>query len=115
LLFRQIGGSFGVAIFGAIFANRLAFWLPRELPARVHLGAKGAGALLHSSPAKLKALPVDIHTGLVQAFAHSLHTVFLCAVPFGLVAFVISLLLREVPLSDRHVGIVGDAPLAPPR
>ena len=29
--FRSIGGSFGVAIFGAIFLNRLAYWLPREL------------------------------------------------------------------------------------
>jgi len=28
--FRSIGGSFGVAIFGAIFANRLGFWLPKN-------------------------------------------------------------------------------------
>jgi EmrB/QacA subfamily drug resistance transporter len=31
-LFRALGGSVGVAIFGAIFAARLDVWLPRELP-----------------------------------------------------------------------------------
>src|SRR3954464_5045795 len=32
-LFRALGGSVGVALFGAIFAARLDVWLPRELPA----------------------------------------------------------------------------------
>jgi EmrB/QacA subfamily drug resistance transporter len=99
--FRSIGGSFGVAIFGAIFANRLAFWLPRDLPFSAHLTTKSANALLHSSPAKLKKLPPAIHTGLIDAFSSSLHTVFLWATPFGVAAFLVSLLLREVPLRER--------------
>ncbi|HET7568893.1 MAG TPA: MDR family MFS transporter [Gaiellaceae bacterium] len=102
MFFRQIGGSFGVAIFGAIFTNRLGYWLPRELPARIHLGSKNASALLHSPPAKLKTLPHDVHQGLIVAFEHALHTVFLWAAPFGVLAFVVSLLLREVPLRSRN-------------
>ena len=100
IFFRSIGGSFGVAIFGTVFANRLGFWLPRDLPKSAHLNAGAAGALLHSSPAKLAQLPPAIHTGLIDAFSSSLHTVFLWAVPVGVVAFLVSLFLREVPLRD---------------
>ena len=98
IFFRSIGGSFGVAIFGTIFANRLNFWLARDLPAGAHVDAS---KLLHSSPAKLALLPPAIHRGLIEAFSSSLHTVFLWAVPIGVVAFLVSLALREVPLSDR--------------
>jgi EmrB/QacA subfamily drug resistance transporter len=105
--FRSIGGSFGVAIFGAVFANRLAFWLPRDLPASAHVSSKAAGRLLHSSPARLQKLPPAVHRGLIDAFASSLHTVFLWAVPFGVAAFLVSLFLREVPLRES-----GAAPIA---
>jgi EmrB/QacA subfamily drug resistance transporter len=99
--FRSIGGSFGVAIFGTIFSNRLAYWLPRELPRSVGLHAASASTLLHSSPARLRSLPPAVHAGLISAFAHSLHAVFLWAVPFGVLAFLVSLALREVPLRER--------------
>ena len=36
-LFRQIGGSIGVSVFGAIFANRLAHELASRLPRGVHI------------------------------------------------------------------------------
>ena len=111
IFFRSIGGSFGVAIFGTIFANRLAYWLPRDIPAKLlasaHLNAGSAGALLHSSPAKLASYPPAIHNGLIDAFSSSLHTVFLWAVPIGVLAFLASLFLREVPLRDG-----GGEPLA---
>jgi len=105
--FRSIGGVFGVAIFGTIFANRLGYWLPKDLPQSAHLTTKAAGALLHENPAQLKRLPPAIHTGLIDAFSSSLHTVFLWAVPFGVVAFLVSLFLREVELRER-----GAAPAA---
>jgi len=107
--FRSIGGSFGVAIFGAIFANRLGFWLPKKLPASAHLSAAAANNLLHSTPATIKKLPPSIHTGLIDAFANSLHTVFLFAVPFGVVAFLVSLALREVPLRESGAPSVAAA------
>lgn len=109
MFFRSIGGSFGVAIFGAIFSNRLGFWLPRTLPPSANLHGGSAATLLHSSPARLKALPAGVHQGLIEAFANSLHAVFLWAVPFGIVAFVVSLFLREVPLRERSELPVGEA------
>jgi EmrB/QacA subfamily drug resistance transporter len=108
--FRSVGGVFGVAIFGSIFANRLGYWLPRDLPASVHLDPQQAGKLLHSSPAKLAQLPPAVHRGLIDAFSSSLHTVFLWAVPFGIAAFLVSLLVREVPLREQRGGAAPTPP-----
>ncbi len=107
--FRSVGGVFGVAIFGSIFANRLAYWLPRDLPASAHLSEQKAARLLHSSPADLNRLPHATHAGLIDAFSNSLHTVFLWAVPFGIAAFVVALLIREVPLRERGAASVAAA------
>jgi EmrB/QacA subfamily drug resistance transporter len=98
--FRSIGGSFGIAIFGAIFINRLTYWLRKDMPASAHLDSTHLANLLHGTPAQMKALPPAVHTGLIDAIASSLHTVFLWAIPLGIVAFLISLRVREVPLRD---------------
>jgi EmrB/QacA subfamily drug resistance transporter len=100
IFFRSIGGSFGVAVFGTIFANRLGFFVSRDVPASAHLTGKQAEADLNAGLAKLSHLPPAVHKGLVDAFASSLHTVFLWAVPLGVIAFLVSLLLREVALRD---------------
>jgi EmrB/QacA subfamily drug resistance transporter len=94
--FRSIGGSFGTAVFGAIFANQLAGNLTHYLagtpvPAGFH---PAAGA----SPASLAKLPPSVHSGYIHAFSASLHTVFLIAVPIAAVAFALTWLLKEVPL-----------------
>ncbi|MGH3496030.1 MAG: MFS transporter [Nocardioidaceae bacterium] len=94
--FRSIGGSFGVAVFGAIFSGRLAGNLAHYLAGqRLPAGFSGtAGA----SPAALEQLPAPVHHGYVEAYAASLQTVFLVAVPIALAAFVLTWLLPEVPL-----------------
>jgi len=46
-------------------------------------------------------LPAAIHSGLVTAVSDSLHVVFLTAVPVLVVAFLITLFLREIPLGHR--------------
>ena len=94
--FRSIGGSFGTAVFGAIFASQLNSNLPRYL-AGVHLPA-GFNASAGASPAVLAKLPAPVHSGFIHAYAASLHTVFLVAVPISAAAFALSWLLQEVPL-----------------
>jgi len=94
--FRSIGGSFGTAIFGAIFASQLDrnlvhFLAGTPVPAGFH-GSAGA------SPASLAKLPAAVHAGYIEAFATSLHTVFLVATPIAAVGFIVSLFLKEVPL-----------------
>ena len=102
-LFRSLGSAFGVAIFGSILSNRLATELPRRVPADA-LQSISAGELT-ASPERLKALPQVVHAGVVEAFAASLHTVFLWAAPLAIAAFALTWLLRETPLRETaHVG-----------
>jgi EmrB/QacA subfamily drug resistance transporter len=102
--FRSIGGSFGVAAFGAVFNNRLAANLPKYLPPSALRTVHGGS--ISASPAQLDALPAAIHHGYVLAFSDSLHVVFLIGAPVGLIAFVLTLFLKELPLRDR--AYVGD-------
>ena len=71
-LFRQIGGSIGVALFGTIFANRLHTELATRLPA----GIKPPSA---TSPAAIAHLPEAGRSAFEAAFAAALHPVFLTA------------------------------------
>ena len=97
-LFRQIGGSIGVAVFGAIFANRLADELAARLPRSARADRRQPGGDQH--------LPPALHGPYVEAFAASLHPVFLVASGISLVGFVLTWRLRDVPLrgSSRPRG-----------
>jgi EmrB/QacA subfamily drug resistance transporter len=90
-LFRQVGGSIGVAMFGAIFTNRLAVHLASALP-------PGVQPPKAASPDLVAGLPPEVHRLYVGAFADSLHPVFLFAAGVSFVAFLLTWLLREVPL-----------------
>jgi DNA-binding MarR family transcriptional regulator len=95
--FRTIGGSFGVAIFGSVFSNRLA----TELTAALRGAALPPGfspAAAQANPALLKRLPGALRADILHAYTLSFHTVFLGAVPVAFVAFVLTWFLREVPL-----------------
>jgi EmrB/QacA subfamily drug resistance transporter len=98
--FRSVGGSFGVAVFGAIFTSRLAGELARRLPADVLARARASGgsAVGSLSPRALDALPASLRSGFVEAFSNSLTATFRYAVPCILVAFLVTWLLREQPL-----------------
>jgi EmrB/QacA subfamily drug resistance transporter len=92
--FRSMGGSLGVAVFGAVFSNRLAHHLPRLLPAGLDLDA------LRGSPDQIRALPPPVREAVVEAVARSLQVVFLSAVPLVATAFLLVLLLQERPLRE---------------
>jgi EmrB/QacA subfamily drug resistance transporter len=93
--FRSIGGSFGTAIFGAIFANVLVGNLAEHLHS-VHLpaGLSSAGV----TPAVLSHLPAAIRMGFVAGYAESIQTVFIVAVPIAAMAFLIAWLIPQVEL-----------------
>jgi EmrB/QacA subfamily drug resistance transporter len=90
-LFRQIGGSIGVAVFGAIFANQLTHDLAARLPAGVHGPAT-------PSPAAIKELPAAAHAAYATAITDALHPVFLTAAGCAALAFLLTWLLPELPL-----------------
>jgi EmrB/QacA subfamily drug resistance transporter len=90
-LFRQIGGSIGVAAFGAIFANQLTSDLASKLPPGAHVPAA-------ANPAVVKQLPPAIHDVYVTAVTDALHPVFLAAAGLTVLAFLLTWLLPELPL-----------------
>jgi EmrB/QacA subfamily drug resistance transporter len=90
-LVRQVGGSIGVSVFGAIFSNQLAHQLAQRVPAGAHVPT---GA----NPEVVKHLPPAIHAPYIASFAAALHPVFLAASAISLTAFGLSWLLRDLPL-----------------
>jgi len=101
-LFRQIGGSIGVAAFGAIFANQLAGNLAAALPPGTELPAA-------ADPAAIAQLPPELHMLYATALTDALQPVFLAAAGVAVVAFALTWLLREVPLrTSARAPDIGD-------
>ena len=92
--FRSIGGSFGTAVFGAIFANEL----PRQLAANLrglpvpHLSASSF------TPAALHKLPPAVLSGVLNAITQTIQHIYRVAAPIGLVAVALSFTLPEIRL-----------------
>jgi len=100
--FRTLGSSFGTAVFGTIYANTLKPNLTEGVAtaARLTGGDPVAIAQAAQSPQGLHALPPEQAAPIVDAYADTLHTVFLWTVPVALIGFVVSLFLKQVKLRD---------------
>jgi hypothetical protein len=95
--FRSIGGSFGTAIFGAIFSNVLI----GNLASHLHGVSLPAGfSAADVTPAILDKLPAAVHAGFVSGYAESIQTVFLIAVPIAALAFLATWLIPQVELKQ---------------
>ncbi|MFI9061666.1 MFS transporter [Streptomyces sp. NPDC053429] len=92
--FRSIGASFGVAIFGTIFNNRLGDKLSATL-AGVPLPPGVSVNGLEADPRAVAMLPPALRPSVLDAYASSITDVFLYAVPLVLVAFVVAWFLKE--------------------
>lgn len=82
-----MGGAFGVAVFGAILNNRLAFNLAQLLPGGVG-GVNVEG--LTGSPQAIRPLPPPVRDAVILALARSIYVVFLIAVPLAVIAFFVT-------------------------
>ncbi|MDQ1019801.1 MDR family MFS transporter [Streptomyces afghaniensis] len=99
--FRSIGASFGVAVFGTVFAGRLGDQLTdafrgTPLPPGVSVGA------LEADPRGIAALPPGLRPPALHAYSVSITDVFLYAAPVALLGFVLAWFLKE----DRLRGSV---------
>jgi EmrB/QacA subfamily drug resistance transporter len=94
-LFRALGGSAGVAVYGAVFAAGLRYALPRHVPG----GAGGIDAHgIQGSPDRIRMLSAPIRHGVAASVADALHSVFLVATPIAVAGLLIVLFLNERPL-----------------
>ncbi|MGH3300275.1 MAG: MDR family MFS transporter [Streptosporangiaceae bacterium] len=110
--FRSIGGSFGTAIFGAIFSNVLV----GNIASHLHGVALPTGfSSADITPATLSHLPAAVHHGLVAGYAASIQTVFLIAVPIAALAFLATWLIPQVELRrwpEAHQAAAPEADIA---
>ncbi|WP_371663616.1 MFS transporter [Streptomyces sp. NBC_00280] len=109
--FRQIGGSVGAAVFGTLFANRLAESLQNSLPTR-------AGARLPDpdsiTPQLVHALPPALRDSYIRAYADAMPRVFLYLVPVLVLGLLIAFFLKEKPLVSHHTApVVPDSAKSP--
>jgi EmrB/QacA subfamily drug resistance transporter len=95
--FRSIGASFGVAIFGTIFTNKLSGNLTTAL-ATTPLPPGFNPKVLQTDPHTVAALPPVAKAAVLHAYSASITDVFLYAVPVAALAFVLAWFLREEPL-----------------
>src|SRR5262250_1312343 len=80
--FQQIGGSLGVAAFGAVFARRLVESLAAQLPG-LHMSVKGA----QLNPATVNHLPGLVREDFFVAITHAVTGVFWLVVPAAAIVF----------------------------
>ncbi|MEU3457987.1 MDR family MFS transporter [Micromonospora sp. NPDC006766] len=97
--FRSIGGSFGVSLAGAIFANRLA-----SSPAGAAFsGAKGGeGGAMDLD--KLKQLTGPMREAVLGTLSDAISHVFFWAVFFTVAVPVLAWFIKEVPLRSTNDG-----------
>jgi hypothetical protein len=57
-----------------------------------------SGSNVTANPAQIEHLPAAQRTFVVSAFSHSVETAFLVAVPFVVFGFILSWLIKEIPL-----------------
>ncbi|UFR04718.1 MDR family MFS transporter [Streptomyces sp. Go40/10] len=99
--FRSIGASFGVAVFGSVFASRLGDELAGAFRG-VRLPPGASTDALRADPRGIAALPPALRPAALHAYASAITDVFLYAAPVALLGFLLAWFLKE----DRLRGSV---------
>jgi EmrB/QacA subfamily drug resistance transporter len=94
--FRSIGSSVGVAIFGTVFNSQLTHHLTTNIP--TGLTPACTPRALSSTHSAIAKCPPAVRLWFLDAYTQSIHTIFLYAVPVGILAFVLAWLIPEVRL-----------------
>lgn len=104
--FRSLGGAIGVSALGAVLAHRVTNYVQDGMTA---LGPKAAGMSGGGTGGgipDMDKLPAPIRTVMEDAYGHGVGDVFLYSAPFALLAFLVTLFIKEVALKS------GSAPQA---
>ncbi|GII64157.1 MFS transporter [Sphaerisporangium krabiense] len=96
--FRTLGGAIGVSALGAVLGNRVMHYMDEGL---TKLGLKGHAAGDGTIP-QLSKLPLPIRTVVESSYGHGVGDVFMYAAPFALLALLIILFIKEIPLRTSN-------------
>jgi hypothetical protein len=86
-----MGGSFGVAVMGAILFAGLA-------DQSASTPGLSAGGLLHGGPAMINALPENVRAVIVASFSQSFRYVYLVGAGICILGVALAVFLKELPL-----------------
>ncbi|MFJ9109551.1 MFS transporter [Streptomyces sp. NPDC102283] len=110
--FRSLGGAIGVSALGAVLGNRVTHYVKDGIAA---LGPEGAafghGGTGGGGIPDLDKLPEPLRLVMEAAYGHGVGDVFLYAAPAALVAFIVTLFIKEVALKS---SVANDAPADAP-
>ncbi|MEU3737601.1 MDR family MFS transporter [Streptomyces sp. NPDC032198] len=97
-LFRTLGGSLGVAVFGSLFTRA------------VHAHLPGAGTPADVSAVSASELPAGVRNAYLGAVTDGTHQIFLTGAVLCALAFVAALFVIEVPLKKAGPPPATDRP-----
>ena len=110
---RNLGGTVGSSILGAVLANRLPDYLKTRIgelhlppQALQHLPSGGANAILQ--PGALSQLPPAVATAIRLALSDTLRDIYKFAGLILIAALVATVFLKEVPLTGTPTQAFGE-------
>ncbi|MFF9913334.1 MFS transporter [Streptomyces sp. NPDC013457] len=109
--FRSLGGAIGVSALGAILAHRVTNYVQDGMaalgPKAAAMGGGGTGGGIPD----MDKLPAPIRTVMEDAYGHGVGDVFLYSAPFALLAFLVTLFIKEVALKSGSAPKADEAPV----
>ncbi|OXM70217.1 MFS transporter [Amycolatopsis vastitatis] len=98
--FRQIGGTAGVAIFLTVLFNTLMPNITKAFGGQLPAGAGASVGNLSENTSVIQTLPEQIKTPILIGFTDSITTVFYIAGAVALLATLVLLFMKEIPLTN---------------
>ncbi|WIV59798.1 MFS transporter [Amycolatopsis nalaikhensis] len=98
--FRQIGGTAGVAIFLTVLFNTLLPNITKAFGGQLPAGAGAGIGNLSENTSGIQNLPEAIRTPVLIGFTDSITTVFYIAGAVALLATLVLLFMKEIPLTN---------------
>ncbi|MFJ5036015.1 MDR family MFS transporter [Streptomyces sp. NPDC088560] len=97
--FRSLGGAVGVSVLGSILTTRISHYaretITRLSPQDQAAAAKASGG---GQLPDFAVLPAPVRTWLEGAYGHGIGDIFMYVAPVALIAFLVTLFIKEVPL-----------------
>lgn len=106
---RSLGGAIGAALYGAILTSRLGTYLAEA-------AGNSPGTTISNIDTNdvlaLQAMEEPERTVVLTAYTNAINDIFLYAIPIIVMALVVVLFLKEIPLRTSRMSIVESGPEA---
>ncbi|WP_320777885.1 MFS transporter [Streptomyces sp. CRN 30] len=108
VFFRSLGGAVGVSVLGSVMSTRISHYASDTIgslsPEQQQAAAQASGS---GGIPDMDALPPGIREWLESAYGHGIADIFLYVAPIALLAFIVTLFIKEIPL--RSSGALAQA------